>query len=58
MVTIMEMKGVTVRDLCRCSLYENERKYTESDFLLMSNEEKSEASYISFLTCKEKLLAD
>ena len=31
-------------DLCRCSLYEMERRYTESELLLLSEEELKDAS--------------
>ena len=38
----MAERGVTSRDACRCMLYELEAEYTESDFLLLSDDEKAE----------------
>ena len=51
----MAEKGLTTRDVCRCSLYEMERQYTESDFLLLSMAEAEGVGERVGDICKDKL---
>ena len=57
-LAFMDEKGVTPRDACRCSLYEMERQHTESDFLLLSGEEKADIADRVGSTCFKKLMDD
>ena len=54
----MAEKGVTTRDACRCSLYEMERQHTESDFLLLSEEEQAASAEKAGSTCFNELMGD
>ena len=54
----MAEEGVTPRDVCRCVLYEMERQHTESDFLLLSEEEVEDASESAGFICRDKLQLD
>jgi len=54
----MAEKGVTTRDVCRCLLYELERQLSESDFRLLTDEERVDAYGQVSPVCKEKLLGD
>ncbi len=54
----MAERGVTSRDACRCMLYELEAEYTESDFQLLSDEERADAFARGATVCREKLLDD
>jgi len=54
----MAERGVTTRDVCRCLLYELERQLSESDFQLLSDEERVDAYGQVSTVCREKLLGD
>ena len=41
---VLAERGATTGEWCRCALYEMERRYTESEFLLLSEEEVVDAS--------------
>ena len=57
-LAFMEEKGVTPRDACRCSLYEMERQHTQSDFLLLSQQEQAASSEKAGATCFTELIGD
>ena len=54
----MAERGVTTRDVCRCLLYELERQHTESDYRILSEEERADAIGQSATVCRDKLLGD
>ena len=54
----MAERDVTPRDVCRCLLYELERQLTESDYRLLSEEERADAIGQSATVCRDKLLGD
>ena len=57
-LAFMDEKGVTPRDACRCSLYEMERQHTQSDFLLLSQQEQTASSEKAGATCFTELMGD
>ena len=57
-LAFMEEKGVTPRDACRCALYEIERQHTQSDYLLLSHQEKVAVAEKAGATCFTELMGD
>ena len=57
-LAFMDEKGVTPRDACRCSLYEIERQHTQSDFLLLSQQEQVAVAEKAGATCFTELIGD
>ena len=55
-LAFMDEKGVTPRDACRCALYEIERQHTQSDFLLLSQEEQTAVAEKAGSNCFNELM--
>ena len=54
----MAEEGYTMLGLCRAILGQLEAEYTESDFQLLSDEERADAFARGATVCREKLLDD
>jgi hypothetical protein len=54
----MAERDVAPRDVCRCGLYELERQFSESDYRLLSEEERADAIGQAATVCRDTLLGD